>query len=222
MRGQQIELSVQARTDVGKTAARRLRRQGRIPAVVYGKGTESLPVSVDATEFVRALPETGWYSTLLHLKVENGGVTANPAVMIAEVQRDPVRNRLLSVDFHSVSMLEKLHTQVPVIHVRQSPGVKQGGILEHIMHEVMVECLPTDIPERFEADISGLNIGDALRVRDLVAPEGVRILSPEDEAVIMVIPPVRIEEVAPSALVEGAVVAERQEPELVGEGESKE
>jgi len=221
MRSQQTELSVHARTDAGKTAARRLRRQGRIPAVVYGRGMESFPVSVDAAEFVRALPETAWYSTLLRLKLEDGGAEEpNPTVMIMEVQRDSVRNRLLSVDFHKVSMQEKLHTQVPVIHVRQSPGVRQGGILEHIMHEVMVECLPSDIPEHLEADISGLNIGDALRVRDLVAPEGVRILTSADETVIMVIPPVKMEEVAPSVEV-GAVVEEKQEPELVRERETK-
>ncbi|MGD0110613.1 MAG: 50S ribosomal protein L25 [Armatimonadota bacterium] len=221
MRGQQIELSVKSRTDVGKTAARRLRGQGRIPAVVYGREMESLPVSVDAVEFARALPETAWYSTLLRLKVEDGGAAElSPTVMITEVQRDPVRNRLLSVDFHSVSMRERLHTQVPVIHVKQSPGVRQGGILEHIMHEVLVECLPSDIPEHLEADISGLGIGDALRVRDLVVPEGVKVLSPADETVIMVIPPVKMEEVAP-AVEPGAVVAETQEPELVREREPK-
>jgi len=221
MRGQQIELSVKARVDVGKTAARRLRGQGRIPAVVYGRGTESFSVSVDAVEFARALPETGWYSTLLRLKVEDGGAAEpNPTVMIMEVQRDPVRDRLLSMDFHSVSMQEKLHTQVPVIHVKQSPGVRLGGILEHIMHEVLVECMPSDIPGHLEADISGLGIGDALRVRDLAVPEGVRILSPADETVIVVIPPVKMEEVAPSAEV-GAVVEEKQEPELVREREPK-
>jgi len=221
MRGQQVELPVRTRAEAGKSAARRLRAQGRIPAVIYGRDMDSIPLSVEASAFSRALSETAWRSTLLKLDVEGDVAERYPTVMIMEVQRDPVRNRLLSIDFHRVSLQEKLHTHVPVIHVKQSPGVRQGGILEHITHEVLIECLPSDIPDHFEADISGLEIGGTLRVRDLVAPSGVRILSLADETVILVAPPVRMEEVAPAAA-EGAVVAEKEEPELVRERESKE
>jgi len=222
MRGHQVELSVKTRSATGKTAARRLRLAGQIPAVIYGRGMESMPVAVDAAAFMRALPEATWLSTLLQLQVEDSGVSdPAPSVMVTEVQRDPVRQKLLSIDFHRVSLQEKLHTHVPVIHVRQSPGVRRGGILEHIAHEVIVECLPTDIPDHLEADISSLEIGDAIRVRDLTSPPGVKILSPPDETVILVAPPVKMEEVAPVAEA-GAVVEEKPEPELVRERETKE
>ena len=223
MRSQQVRLPVTTRTEVGKGAARRLRAQGMIPAVLYGRGMKSLSVSVAASQFARALSETGWYSTLLRLTIEGGEVAErDPAVMVSEVQRDPVRRSLLSIDFHRVSMQENIHTQIPVVHVNQSPGVKRGGILEHIMHEVLVECLPTDIPDHFEADISGMDIGDTLRVRDLVAPPGVQIQSPADETVIVIAPPVKLEEEAAPAAEEGAAVEETEEPELVGERESEE
>ncbi len=221
MRSHQVELPVKLRSEVGKSAAKRLRATGRLPAVIYSRDMESVSVSVDEATFLRTVPETAWYSTLLQLKVEDGEPgTANPSVMIMEVQRDPVRRRLLSVDFHGISLQDKLHTHVPVIHVKQSPGIRVGGILEHMMHEVLIECLPTDIPDHLEADISGLNIGDAIRVKDLIAPPGVAILSPADDMVVLVAPPVKAEE-APVA-VEGAVVAETAEPELIREREAKE
>jgi large subunit ribosomal protein L25 len=221
MRSHQVELPVKLRSEVGKSAARRLRAAGRLPAVIYGRGLESVPISVGEAEFLRAVPETAWLSTLIQLKVEDGGsVEANPSVMIMEVQRDPVKRRVLSVDFHSISLQDKLHTHVPVIHVKQSPGVRLGGILEHMMHEVLIECLPTDIPDHLEVDISGLSIGDAIRVKDLVVPPGVQILSPADDMVVLVAPPVKME--AAPAAVEGAVVEEKAEPELIREREAKE
>jgi len=222
VRSRQVELPVKARSEVGKRAAKRLRAIGQIPAVVYGRDMQSLPVSVDAVTFSRVVRETAWFSTLLRLRIEGAELDdPTPSVMIAEVQRDPVRQRLLSVDFHRVSLQEKVHAVVPVVHIKQSPGVKRGGILEHITHEVMVECLPTDIPDHLEADISSLEIGDVLRVSNLTAPAGVRILSPADEIVIVVAPPVKLAEAAPAVAVEGAVVAEREEPELIREREAE-
>ena len=223
MRSHQVDLSVTMRTETGKSAAKRLRAAGRIPAVIYGRGVDNLLVSVEAATFARALPETGWYSTLIQLEVEGAprGAKEHPA-MIVEVQRDPVWQRLLSIDFHRISLREKLHAQVPVIHVGQSPGVRVGGILQHITHEVTVECLPTDLPDHLEVDISGMEIGDVLRVSDLAAPEGATILSPRDEVVISLAPPVRLEEVAAAPAEVGAVVEEREEPEVIGEREQEE
>ena len=107
--------------------------------------------------------------------------------------------------------------------VGESPGVKIGGILEHITHEVTVECMPTDMPDRLEADISGTNIGGSVRVRDLTPPDGVTVITPEDDVLLVVAPPVRVEELEPVAEVEeGAVVEEAPEPEVIGEEETKE
>lgn len=223
MRAQQVELPVIVRSEVGKGAARRLRAAGQIPAVVYGRGMESLPVTVDAALFARSVRETAWFSTLLKLRVEGAGVEdPDPSVMIVAVQREPVWQRPLSIDFHRISLQEKLHTHLPVIHINQSPGVRVGGILEQLAHEVLIECLPSDLPDHLEVDISGLEIGDSLRAKDLTPPPGVAILTPADEVIIVVAPPVRLEEVAPTPVEEGAVVAEVAEPELVREREQKE
>lgn len=224
MPAQQIEIPVAVRSEVGKSAARRLRAAGKIPAVLYGRGIASVPLSVDAAALSRALEGTAWGATLLRLRIEGDDIEdPSPSVMIAEVQREPARGRLLSIDFRRISLAEKVHTSVPVVHINQSPGVKLGGILEHLAHELSVECLPTDIPDHLEADISGLGIGDVLRVSDLTPPPEVRLLAAPDDVVIVVAPPVQLEEVAaPAEVEEGAVVAETEEPEVIQERETEE
>jgi large subunit ribosomal protein L25 len=214
-----IELPVTTRTEVGTAASRRLRSQGKIPAVVYGRGAEPLPLTVDEMTFSGLLPGSAWYSTLITLRIEGAtGTEAHPTVMIKEVQQRLVPRQLISIDFRRTSLQERVHAAVPVIHVGDSPGVKLGGILEHIMHEVAVECLPADIPDHFEADISQLDIGDNFRVRDLSAPEGVSIRASEDDVIVLVAPPVAVEElVAEEQEEEGAVVEGVEEPEVIGE-----
>jgi large subunit ribosomal protein L25 len=156
--------------------------------------------------------------TLLIEGAEEG--VSPPTVMIKEVQRNLAPRELISIDFRRTSMEERVHATVPVIHIGESPGVKHGGILEHIVREIPVECLPADIPDHLEADVAQLEIGESFRVRELAAPEGVTILAPEDEVVVLVAPPVTVEEVAPEAPPEeGAVVPEVEQPEVIGEGE---
>jgi large subunit ribosomal protein L25 len=219
MRAEQIELPVAARSEVGKTASRRLRATGKIPGVVYGRGEEAVAVAVDEQLFSKALPEANWFSSVIRLRIEGAQTDdPEPTVMIREVQRDLVRRRLLSVDFLRISLQEAVRAQIPLVTVGESPGVKQGGILEHITHEVTVECLPTDMPDHLELDISEVEIGDSLRVRDLAAPPGVTLAGQPDDVLVVVAPPVRIEEVVPEAeLVEGALVEEAAEPEVIGE-----
>ena len=222
MRSHEVEIPAETRSQVGKTAARRLRSQGKIPAVLYGRNRAPLPLAVDARAFSHALHETQWYSSLIRLRIE--GLLEgdpNPMAMIAEVQRDPARRALLSLDFHQVSLAESVQVHVPVIHVNQSPGVRKGGILEHLMHEVVVESLPTNIPDHLEADIGGLEIGDVLRVADLQAPPGVTVVSDPDEVVVVVAPPVVVREEAPAAE-EGAVVPEAEEPEVIRQRKEEE
>jgi len=225
MRAEQIPLPAVLRSEVGKIAGRHLRAEGKIPAIVYGRGTEPVPVAVDEAEFARALSPAAWYHTLIQLEIRDskaGGRDlpgSSPTVMIAEVQRDLVRRKVISIDFRRVSLREKVHTHVAVRHIGESPGVKMGGIIDQVMHQIMVECLPTDMPDHLEVDISALEIGDSVRVRDVVLPAGVRLLAPEDEVVIVVAPPVRVEEAAPAPAEEGALVAEVEEPEVVGESE---
>ncbi|MFB3880002.1 MAG: 50S ribosomal protein L25 [Armatimonadota bacterium] len=220
MRAEQVEIPVAVRSEVGKIASRHLRAKGMIPAVLYGRGAEPVPLAVERSAFSKALSPSAWYHTLISLKVEGADAgQERPTVMIAEVQRDLIGRRVISVDFRRISLSEKIHTHVPVRHIGDSPGVKKGGIVDQVTHEVMVECLPTEMPDRLEVDISGLEIGDSVRVRDIVAVPGVRILAAEDDAVIVISAPVKAEEVAPAPAAEGALVEETPEPEVVGEAE---
>jgi large subunit ribosomal protein L25 len=231
MRAEQVELPAVVRSEVGKTASRRLRARGQIPAVVYGKGAEPVPLAVDEAVFARAVSASAWYHTLISLKIEGTGdesegrpkeggrSDAHPTVMIAEVQSDIVRRKVVSIDFRRVSLSERVHTHVAIRHIGESPGLKKGGIIDQVTHEVMVECLPTEMPDHLEVDISGLEIGESVRMRDVVVPAGVRILAPEEEAVIVIAAPVRVEAVEPPPAEEGALVAEAEQPEVVGEPE---
>jgi large subunit ribosomal protein L25 len=223
MRAKQIELPVSPRMELGKGAAKRLRKSGRIPAVIYGRGMESQPLSVDVTTFARAITEGVWFSTVIKLQIEGAKKPdAAPTVMITEVQRDLARGRILSVDFHRISLRETVRAHVPILPVGQSSGVRLGGILEQILHEVEVECLPTNLPDHLEVGVAHLEIGHVIRVRDLTAPPGVRLLAPEDETVLLVAPPVRIEEAPAPAPAEGAVIAETEEPEVIRQREAEE
>jgi len=224
MTNEQIEIPVVVRTEAGKSAARKLRNAGKVPAVVYGRGTEPISLTVDQQTFSALLPETAWYSTLIRLDIEGGDIDdRKPTVMIREVQRDLLQPELWSIDFRRVSLQEPIEASVPVIHVGHSPGVKIGGILDHMLHEVTVYCLPTEIPEHLEVDISGLEINDSIRVRDIVAPPNVEIRSREDDIVVLIAAPVKIEEVAPAVgEAAGAVVTETAEPEVLTERRSEE
>jgi large subunit ribosomal protein L25 len=133
-----------------------------------------------------------------------------------------VRRKVISIDFRRVSLQETIQTHVAIRPIGESPGVKLGGILDHVTHEVMVECLPTDMPDHLEVDISGLEIGDSVRVKDLVVPQGVKVLAAEEDAVVVIAPPLREEEVAPVIEEEeGALVEEVPEPEVISGAEAE-
>ena len=222
MRTKQHEIPATVRTAVGKGAARRLRAQRKIPAVVYGRDMEAVPITVDEAVFSHAVPEVAWFSSLFQLRIE--GLEEgddSPSCMIKEVQRDLALQQLLSIDFHRVSLQETVHAQVPVVHVGESPGVKQGGVLEQLLHEVTLECLPTAFPEHLVVDISSLEISDSVRVGELDLPEGVKLVTPAQEVVLLVAPPQRAEEVPAAAEETAEVVEERPEPEVIGEKESE-
>lgn len=220
MRTKQHDIPVAVRTAVGKSAARRLRAQRKIPAVVYGRDMKATPIAVEEAVFSQAVPEAAWFSSLFQLRIE--GLEEgddSPSCMIKEVQQDLVRRQLLSIDFHQVSLQETVNAQVPVMHVGESPGVKQGGILEQLLHEVTVECLPTAMPERLQMDISSLEISDSARVGELELPEGVKLVTPAEDVVLLVAPPQAVEEEPVAAEEMAEVIEEQPEPEVIGEKE---
>lgn len=213
---EEIILEAKVRTQTGKGAVRKLRRQGRIPAILYGGKGEPLPLEVEEREYEALSGKTAGQNVIINLKLdkENGEAIA----LIKDIQHHPVTERVLHIDFCRISLQKKLTVPVPVAVAGESAGVREGGVLEHLLWEVEVECLPTQIPEKIEVDISPLNIGDTVHVRDLKVGEGIRILTDGGKTILSVVPPRVIEE----EVVEEEKEEEAAEPEVVGEAKKLE
>ena len=208
------------RNEAGKGVARKLRRSGRIPAVYYGRGEAPIPIVVGLKELEEIIHQSGGSNVIVDLKVEGDGAGDRKAI-IREIQRDPVEGRILHLDLQHISLTERITVEVPIVLVGTPIGVKDGGgILEHLLREVEVECLPTDIPSKLEVEVSGLNIGDSLHVSDLKA-DRVVIKTEADRAIAAVVPPTILEEVKPAeeaAPVEPELVKEKKEEETAEGG----
>jgi large subunit ribosomal protein L25 len=213
----ELKLVASAREDSGKGVARKLRAAGRVPAVLYGQGADPMPISVDARELFHLLHDGG-ANVLVDLVVDGKDHLAMPR----EVQRDHIKGRYFHVDFLAVSRTQKITVNVPIRLVGEASGVKLGGVLEHHLWEVSAETLPTDVPEAIEADISGLDIGDSLRVSDLVVPDGVTITAnPEDSVVAVAQPQARVElEEGAAEAVEGEAAQEEAAGATADEAEN--
>ncbi len=212
----EYQLAAEPRTDTGKGAARRARAGGRVPAVLYGHGIEPRHLTVDARQFGQAL-RSGGANALLQLQL--GG--DRHLALAREIQRHPVRGSYTHVDFLVVRRGEVVTVAVPVHLVGDAPGVVQGGILDQDVHQLSVEAEVTSVPEVIDGDVSGLQIGDVLRVGDLKPPAGVTVLDdPEAPVASVVAPtvePVEVEEEA----AEGEAEAEA-EGEAAGAAEGDE
>jgi large subunit ribosomal protein L25 len=215
----EYKLAAENRSDAGKGAARRLRASGRVPAVLYGHGTKPRHLSVDARQFGQALRTDAGVNVLIELEVGRDRHLA----LAKEIQRHPVRGQFLHVDFIQVRRGEKVHVQVPVHLVGEAPGVREGGIADQDLYQVNVEAEVTAVPEAVDADVSGLGIGDVLRVADLKAPGGAVILDdPEASVVSVVAPTVEPEpEVEEEEAAEAAEGAEAAAEEAGGESQGE-
>lgn len=213
-------LVAEVRDATGKGAARKLRAAGRIPAVVYGRGTESRAISVDPKALVQLLQKGGaGMNTLIELSVDGTAKT----VLVKELQRDPVRGRPLHTDFYLVDLDQKVEVSVPIHLTGRAPGVELGGILDHPLREIELECLPRAIPESIDVDVSALDVGDSIHVRDLELPEGVSVQSDVNLAVASVVAPVAVEEPVAEEVEEGEeAVAEGEEDAAAAPAESAE
>ncbi len=210
-----ISLKAKVREETGKGPCRRARKAARVPAVVYGGKVKPLAVDVDRKELETVLRRAG-ENVVIQLEVEGARTRSPQTVMLREVQHSLLRPEVEHADFIRISLDEKVRLRVPVKATGESEGVKLGGILEHQLWELEVECLPRQIPESITVDVSALDIGQSIHVRDCIAPPGVVFLEEEDRTVISVAAPKKAEEEEEAAVaeVEGA-------PELVG-GEEKE
>jgi large subunit ribosomal protein L25 len=181
----ETKLTAERRDDTGKGVARKLRAAGRIPAVLYGHDQDAIPLSVDAREMRHALRTEAGLNVLIDLMVDGTAHLALPR----QIQQNHIRDQIVHVDFMAVSRTEKITAMVEIVDVGDAPGVKQGGVVDHHLRELEVECFPQDVPSHIDAPLSGLDLGDSLHVSDLVAPEGVTILTDPEDTVLSVITP---------------------------------
>ena len=204
-------LSASPRSGTGKGVARTLRRNGQIPGVIYGHAREAQALTVNGREFDRLL-ERVTASTVIELDL--AGRTSR--TLIREIQRHPYKREVLHVDFLELVAGEKVTVDVPIVYVGTPQGVRDGGILDQIKHQLTVEADPSILPGHFEVDVSALTIGHALYVRDVRVPEGVTVQDDQDSPVALVAAP-RAEPTPVEAMpaVEGAVPEAAAEPELI-------
>lgn len=219
------ELSVEPRDAVGKGPVGRLRREGRVPAVLYGGGTAPVALSVSPLDVQRTIQGHGGGGVLVNLMLPG---SAEPrTALVRELQYHPVRDTLVHVDFQAVRMDEEITVEVPIHVVGESAGVKdQSGVLALLMRTVEVACLPSLIPDRIDIDVSALRIYDVATVANLQLPEGVRVTAPAAQPVVTIAPPMAEEVVAAAAApaAEPEVVTERKpkdEDEAKGKDEGK-
>ena len=207
---EQIDLKAQVRKTTGKGPARTLRREGRMPAVLYGQKTDSIMLSIDIKEFEQIVKKANIGSLLLNLQIQNGKTLTRPA-MIKELQTNPVTGAFLHVDFYEIDMQRKITVSVPVVTRGKSAGVEEGGMLQIVRRELELYCLPTAIPEAIKVDITDLEIGDAIHVREIALPAEVELPEDVDFTVVTVLAP-KIEEevVAEEEIEEGEEAAEEE------------
>jgi large subunit ribosomal protein L25 len=188
-----MKLVVREREQLGSRDSRRLRRQGLIPGILYGRGKTPHAFVVPERELRTALTTSAGLHAILDV-VLDGHKTTHPSV-VKDFQQDAVRGKITHVDLHEVRLDQPIQTAVTVHLVGEAPGVKEGGVLTQVTREVNVEALPTSVPEHLEADVSSLGIGDALRLSDLAAPPDVTFLDDPDETVLATVAAPRVEEV---------------------------
>jgi large subunit ribosomal protein L25 len=211
---EQIVVEAQRRDPAGKNANRRLRKEGKIPAVVYGANREPMPLLVDPVAISGILHSHSGHNTIFSVSVE--GAQAN--VMVKDYQLDPVRGKIIHADLYEIAMDQLLKLTVDVEMVGEAEGVKlDGGIMDVVSRTLEVECLATDIPESIKVDVSQLKINDYIRVKNLPADPKVRILSDGEIVIVTIVPPVKEEVAAP---VEGVPAA--AEPEVIKKGKAVE
>lgn len=182
---QQKQMNVELRSKSGKGISRQLRAADMVPGVVYGKGMDPMPVSIKYRELQSAMAGEGGQNNLITLI--GGGSLDQSMAIIADLQRDVLKGTYKHVDLHRINMNEKLRVTVPVVIKGTAIGVKEGGLLDLAHHELHVECLPNNIPDHIEIDVTNLAIAHSLHVSELVLPEGVKVLENPKTPVVSIL-----------------------------------
>jgi large subunit ribosomal protein L25 len=202
-----VEIQIEPREADGKGAARRARKSGKLPGIFYGPKSAAVALEVNRKEFMSRVADLEG-SHLIRIKSTSPAL-ADKVALVKELQYHPVTGEVLHADLYEVDLSAKIHVKVPLHFVGKAAGVVRGGILQPIVREIEVECLPMDIPEFFDVEVSALDIGDSIHVAELAMPEGVTAASETDLTLVTVVPP-SIEE-APTPAEAAPVAAEGEE-----------
>jgi large subunit ribosomal protein L25 len=212
--GERVKIVVREREARGSAETRRLRKQGLIPGVLYGRGNEPHAICVPERELRAALTGEGGLHAILDVTIE--GASGSHASVVKDYQQDVVRGGITHIDLHEVRLDQTIQSAVALHLVGEAAGSKEGGVLSQAVNELNVEALPLEIPPAIEVDVSGLHVGDSLRVADVTAPEGVTILDDPETPVASVTLPTRVEEeelLGEAEVAEGEGVPAEQQPE---------
>ena len=214
---EKVILNAEIRAEKGKSAVKKLRDINIIPAVVYRGGKEAVNIKVGSRDLFKILHTAAGANALITLKVKGDKKKTDRTCLIKEIQRNPVKENIVHVDFNEISLTDKIKAKVPVHPHGIAEGVsKEEGVLETVIWEVEVECLPTEIPRKIDAEVSQMKIGDSIFIKDLVLPSGVKVLNDPELTVFTVKPPAK-EEVVEEIPGEGA-----DEPEVISKGKKEE
>ncbi len=219
---EEIKLDVQVRDRIGSRKIKQIRRENFVPAIVYGDGSGPASIKVDRSVYERIMRHHRGQNVIFHLNVLQGDTKLKDySVIVKEEQHDPVSDGLLHIDFNSISLTKEIEVKVAIQTKGEPVGVKRdGGSLEHVLWELSVICLPTKIPQKIEVEVSHLEIGDAIHLKDIALPEGVRTKVDPDTILISVVPPMKEE--AATAAEEGPKEPEVLKEKKPVEGEAKE
>ena len=214
-----VSIVVQKRDVTGTRNAKRLRKSGLIPGVLYGHGKDATVISVDPHALRAALSTSAGMHAVLEVSFE--GQKASHHAIVKELELDRVKSTAIHIDLQEIRLNETIETTVAVNFVGEAKGVKTGGMLDESTREVNVRGLVTAIPEHLVLDISDLDVNDTAQVADLVAPEGIEILDDPEQVICSVLPPRKVEEEAEEGVAEAVEGAPEAEPEIVGKGEKE-
>jgi len=225
----EVTIDVKSRQTSGKGVARKMRALGKIPGVVYGRGETPVAIELDHGHFHNVMRKASSENLLVNLNID--GVKSDKMALIRDVQRDPIDGKLIHIDFQHISLTENIRVHVPIVLEGVPDGVKNfGGIVNWMVRDVEISCLPANIPDRFVLDIAQLKIHESLHVRDIVA-ENIEILESADETIVSVVPPTIIKEATPTAAEGEAAAAAAAavpgeegpaEPEVIAEKKAEE
>jgi large subunit ribosomal protein L25 len=213
-----MELNARIRTETGKGPARRLRSVGRLPAIFYGPEINPIMLSIDYPQLRRIIEGRSAENIILDLTIDSDGESQSKKVMIKEIQRDPVTRDYLHIDLIEIAMGKEIEVDIPVHLINTPVGVREGGILEHIRRRLRVLCMPKDMVDKIDVDVSDLDIGQSVHIGDVSLPPGLRSTEDESLPIAIVVAPITTAE--EEEVVEEEEVEEPESEEIKGEEES--